>query len=86
MNIPPEFADYMVTKPHLGPSEQEKRFTDMHLLEIRERATILCNLKFDKSAAKERIRKYIEWGFESCDIPGFHRSVDSIVDDVYAKS
>lgn len=83
MNIPPEFVDYMFTESHLSPSEQEKRFLDMHMLEIKERAEILRKLDFDRAEAKERIRKYIEEGFEFFDLPSFHKAVNSIVDDVY---
>lgn len=86
MYIPPEFADYMVTQSHLSPSEQEKRFVDMHELEIRERATLMRNLGFDKEVAKQRIKSYIEEGFDFFDLPVFHRSVSTIVDGVYKKT
>lgn len=84
MHIPPEFADYIVTKSHLTRAEQFERFSKMHTQEIEERATMLRNLRFDKETAKRRIKSYIRWGFDLFETPSFHDDVDSIVEKVYA--
>jgi len=83
--IPEEFKDYMLTKSHLTLSEQEKKFTDMHVREIRERAIMLRNLDFDKEDAKKRIKQYIESGFELQETPPFYNTVDSIVNEIYKR-
>lgn len=83
MVIPQEFVDYMTSTSHLSEEEQLARFTKMHLKEIKERATILRNLRFDKDAVKKRLRSYVVSGFDFFDTPSFMHDIDTIVDCVY---
>lgn len=84
MFIPPEFADYMITKSHLTAQDQFDRFLKMHLAEIEERGKMLRNLRFDKEEAKKRIRSYVKWSFEFYTTPEFVNEIDATIEKVYA--
>ena len=84
MSIPEEFKDYMAVTLSTPDTEQTKKFTNMHLQEIKERACLLRNLGHDKRETKKRVKQNIRWEFESTNLPSFYNSIDKIVDTVYA--
>ena len=83
MNVPEEFADYMVTESHLSLEEQKERFDFMYLREIQERTKILRGLDFEKEEIKKRIKSYIDWAFDFMEPPSFYKSVDSVVEEIF---
>lgn len=85
MNIPPEFADYLISKDPLSATEQEERMVEMRTDEIIYRAKLMAHLGFDRDITSQRIKKNFEWAYELGNLPSFHKSVDSLVGGVYDK-
>lgn len=85
MNIPTEFADYMISKEPLLASEQEERLTKMRTDEIIYRAELMAHLGFDRDITSHRIKKNFEWAYEFGKLPAFYKSIDSLVGEVYDK-
>ena len=83
MNVPEEFANYMITESHLSLEEQKERFASMYLREIQERTKILRGLDFEKEEIKKRIKSYIDWAFDFMELPSFYRAVDSTVEEIF---
>jgi len=68
-------------KKHEYASEFEK----MHMYAIKDRATILRDLKYSPEEAKARIKQDILWENELFEIPSFYDHVDKIVDYVFSE-
>ena len=79
--------DWMCSK--VNPAFRKKlanRFTEMHLVEIEQRARMLLNLRVARDAAVRKIQRNIAWEFELTKLPAFHKEVPKIVDRVYRTS
>ncbi len=64
------------------------RFREQHVRGIRQRARLLCNLKFSEADAIDRITRALRWEFDSdfatTPVPAFVDEVPALVSDVYA--
>jgi hypothetical protein len=80
---PRDFFDYLVSKSNLDTKQQQQKFIDMHIEEIKRRTQMLQELNYDKRHIKKRIKQNIRWEFDTLGLPEFYNLVDRIVDQTY---
>jgi hypothetical protein len=64
------------------------KFEQQYLASIRERAKLLCHLKFPAAKATARIQAALAWEFDadvaSTPLPSFYGQVPTLVSEVYS--
>jgi hypothetical protein len=78
-----DFFDYLVSNANIDPKQQQQKFVNMHIEEIKRRTRMLQELHYDKRQIKKRIKQNIRWDFELLGLPEFYNYVDRIVDQTY---
>jgi len=67
-------------KKHQFKSEFEK----MHMYAIKDKATVLRDLKYSAKEVKARIKQDVEWENELFGLPEYYAHIDKIVDYVFS--
>ena len=65
--------------------QYESAFEKMHMYAVKDKATVLRDLKYDAEEVKTRIKQEVEWENELFDLPGYYSQIDKIVDYVFSK-
>ncbi len=78
-----DFFDYLVSNSNIDQKQQNQKFVDMHLNEVRRRTQMLQELQYDKRQIKKRIKQNIRWEFELLGLPEFYNQVDKVIDQTY---